>query len=32
MKRYRQGQTEDRVKRAIYLSINDVSAGLGNTG
>ncbi len=32
IKRYRQGQTDDRVKRAIYLSINGVSAGLRNTG
>jgi phosphoenolpyruvate carboxylase len=32
IKRYRQGQTDDRIKRAIYLSINGVSAGLRNTG
>jgi phosphoenolpyruvate carboxylase len=32
IKRYRQGQTDDRVKRSIYLTINGVSAGLRNTG
>jgi phosphoenolpyruvate carboxylase len=32
IKRYRQGQADDRVKRAIYLSINGVSAGLRKTG
>jgi phosphoenolpyruvate carboxylase len=32
IKRYRQGQTDDRIKRSIYLTINGVSAGLRNTG
>ena len=32
IKRHRSGQTDARVKRGIYISINGVSAGLRNTG
>jgi phosphoenolpyruvate carboxylase len=32
IKRHRAGQTDERVKRGIYISINGVSAGLRNTG
>jgi phosphoenolpyruvate carboxylase len=32
IRRYRQGSTEERVKRGIHLSINGISAGLRNTG
>jgi len=32
IKRYRAGETEDRVKRGIHLSINGLAAGLRNSG
>jgi phosphoenolpyruvate carboxylase len=32
LKRYRAGETEDRVKRGIHLSINGLAAGLRNSG
>ncbi len=32
LKRYRKGDSEDRVKRGIHLSINGLAAGLRNSG
>jgi len=32
VRRYRAGQTDDRVKRGIHISINGIAAGLRNTG
>ena len=32
LKRYRAGESEDRVKRGIHLSINGLAAGLRNSG
>jgi phosphoenolpyruvate carboxylase len=32
LRRYRSGQTDDRVKRAILLTINGIAAGLRNSG
>jgi len=32
LKRYRSGDTDDRTKRAIHLTINGVAAGLRNSG
>lgn len=32
IKRHREGQTDERIKRGIHLSINGISAGLRNTG
>jgi phosphoenolpyruvate carboxylase len=32
VRRYREGQTDERVKRGIHISINGIAAGLRNTG
>ena len=32
LRRFREGDTEDRVKRGIHLSINGIAAGLRNSG
>ncbi len=32
VRRYRDGQTDERVKRGIHISINGIAAGLRNTG
>jgi phosphoenolpyruvate carboxylase len=32
IRRYRAGQTDERIKRGIHISINGIAAGLRNTG
>jgi phosphoenolpyruvate carboxylase len=32
IRRYREGQSDDRVQRGIHISINGIAAGLRNTG
>jgi len=32
MRRYRAGQSDERVRRGIHISINGIAAGLRNTG
>ena len=32
VRRYREGQTDERVRRGIHISINGIAAGLRNTG
>jgi phosphoenolpyruvate carboxylase len=32
VRRYRAGQSDERVKRGIHLSINGIASGLRNTG
>ncbi|MBX9901948.1 MAG: phosphoenolpyruvate carboxylase [Burkholderiaceae bacterium] len=32
LKRYRQGDQDERVRRGIHLSINGIAAGLRNSG
>ena len=32
LKRYRAGETDDRIARGIHLSINGIASGLRNSG
>jgi phosphoenolpyruvate carboxylase len=32
LKRYRAGETDDRIKRAVLMTINGIAAGLRNSG
>ena len=32
LRRYRSGQTDDRIRRGIHLTINGIAAGLRNSG